>query len=73
MTEVGGGLGLATEALDERPVGGELGEEDLQCDGPVEEGVARQVDVGHAATRDPAVELVAAPVDAGFLNIGHER
>ena len=36
VREVGGRLGLAAEALDERPVDGQLGEEHLEGDGPIE-------------------------------------
>jgi hypothetical protein len=47
VVQVGGGLGLAPEALHERRVGGVLGEEHLHGDGPVEQQVPRQEDVGH--------------------------
>ena len=51
VVEVGGGRGLPAEALDEGRVRGELGEQHLDGDGPVEQLVAGQEDLGHAAAR----------------------
>ena len=66
VVEVGGGLGLPAEALDERRVGGELGEQDLDRDRAVEQLVTREEHLGHAAAGDRAVELVAPVEDDLF-------
>ena len=58
VVEIGGRLGLPAEALDEVVVGRQLGKQHLEGDGPVEEGVARQVDLGHAAPREVPLGLV---------------
>ena len=50
--QVGGGLRLPAEPLDERAVDRELGEEDLQRHGPVELEVHGAVHLGHAAASD---------------------
>ena len=71
VVEVGRGLGLPAEALDEGGVGGELGEQHLDRHGPVEHLVARQEDLGHAAPGDPSVQLVATVEHDGFT-IGHD-
>jgi hypothetical protein len=70
MREVGGGGGLAAEALDEVRVGGVLGEQDLDGHGPVEQAIAREEDVGHAASTEAAVDLVAI-VEDGAVGCGH--
>ena len=57
--QVGGGLGLATEALDEVRIGRELGEQHLDGHQAVEQQVARQEDVGHAAASDALLNFVA--------------
>ena len=63
VVQVGGGLCLTTEALDERRVAGEVGVEHLDRDRPVEQLVLGQVHDGHAAPPELAVELVAPVVD----------
>ena len=72
VVEVGGGLCLPPEALDERRVAGELREQHLDRDRPVEQQVAGEEDLGHAPPRDPALDLVAAVEDERFL-YGHPR
>ena len=61
--QVGGRLGLPAEPLDEGAVDGQLREQDLQGDGPVEQQVPGQVDLGHPAAGDVADELVAVAED----------
>ena len=65
MVEVGGGLRLAAEPLDEGRVGGELGEQHLDRDRTVEQQVAGEEHVGHAAAPDAALQLVALVEDSG--------
>ena len=66
--EVRGGLRLAAEPLDEVGVGGELGEQHLDRHRPVEQAVAGEEHVGHAAAPDALLDLVAVvedrPIDA---------
>ena len=64
VIEVGGRPRLAPETLDEGAVGGELGEQDLEGDGAVEEEVAGQEHLGHAAARDLLFDLVPGVEDA---------
>ena len=66
VVQVGGGLGLAAEARDEGRVGGELGEEDLDRDRPVELEVAGEEHLGHAALAEAAAQLEAAVEHGGF-------
>ena len=61
--EVGGGLGLTAEPLDEGPVDRQLGEQDLQRHGPVEQPVAGPVDLGHSPAGDQVRELVSVGED----------
>ena len=70
VVQVGRGLGLAAEALDERRVLGVLGEQHLDRHRPVEQQVAGQVDVGHAAAGQLAMQLVAI-VEDGRALVGH--
>ena len=65
VVEVGGGRGLAPEPLDERRVGGELREQHLHGDGPVEQLVAGEEHLGHAAAPEASVQLVATVEDGG--------
>ena len=65
MGEVGRRLGLPAEPLHEGPVDGELGEQDLEGDRPVELAVHGPVDLRHAAAGDQVGQLVAPRVDAG--------
>ena len=60
MREVGRRLGLPTEALHEGAVDRELGEQDLEGDGPIELQVDGAVDLGHPATRHQVGQLVAS-------------
>jgi hypothetical protein len=69
VVEVGRRAGLPPEALDEGAVGGELGEEDLEGHGPVEQQVAGEIDLGHAAAGEVPHDLVAAGEDLG----GHAK
>ncbi len=59
VVEVGRRLRLAAEALDEVRVDGELGEQHLDRHRPVEQQVARQEHVGHAAAPDALLDFVA--------------
>ena len=63
--QVGGGLRLPAEAGHEAGVGGELGEEHLDRHPPLQQTVARQVDVGHAAATETGLDLVAVVEDRG--------
>ncbi len=67
VAEVGGGLCLAAEALDEVAVGRQFGEEDLERDLPVEHEVVGQVDLGHATSRQVAQDLVPSAEHLGLL------
>ena len=70
VVEVGGRRGLPPEPLDERRVGGELGEQHLHGDGPVEQLVAGEEHLGHAAAPEAPVQLVATVEDGG-ARVGH--
>src|SRR5215213_2534054 len=59
VAEVGRCLGLASEALDEVGVDGEFGEQDLDGDLAVEQAVAPEEHVGHAAAPDALAQLIA--------------
>ncbi len=65
--------GLPAEALDEGLVAGVLGEHHLDRHRPVEEQVPGQVDVGHPALGELAVQLVAVVEDgrARRRGVGH--
>ena len=63
VAEVGRGLGLAAEPLDEVGVDGELGEQHLDGDLAVEQAVAPEEHVGHAAAPDALAQLVAVVDD----------
>ena len=63
--EPGRRLCLAPEPLDEGGVTRVLGEQDLHGHWPVQQGVGGEVDVGHPATRQPALQLVAATEHRG--------
>ncbi len=67
MGEVGRGLSLTPEPLDEGAVDRQLGEEDLERHRPVEQPVVGAVDLGHAAACDEVVEFVALGEDARRL------
>ena len=71
--QVGGGLGLAAEPLHEGPVDRQLGEEDLQGHGPVEQPVVGPVDLGHPPAGHQVGQLVAAGQDAWGLIVIHVR
>ncbi len=58
MVEVGGRLRLAAEPLHEARIVGELVEEHLDGNRAIEQLVAGQVHVGHAASGDLAMEFV---------------
>ncbi len=62
---------LATEAFDEARVAGELGEQDLHRDEPVEDLVAGEVDVGHPAPGDGPFDRVT--VREGVFDRRHRR
>ena len=57
--QVGGRLGLAPEPLDERGVGRELGEHDLDGHRSIERGVLSDEHLGHPAPGQLALHLVA--------------
>ena len=69
--QVGRRLGLAAEPLDEVRVGGELGEQHLDGDQTVEQQVARQEDVGHAAAPDALLDFVAVVEDRPLAVVCH--
>ena len=71
MGQVGCGLGLAAEPLDERPVDRQLGEQDLEGHRTVEQPITGAVDLGHAAPGDQVVELVALREDTRRLGRVH--
>ena len=58
--QVGGRLSLPAEPLDEGLVDGELGEEHLEGDRPIELAVDGPVDLRHAAARHQMGDLVAS-------------
>ncbi len=58
--QVGGGLRLAAEALDEGPVDRELGEQHLERDGAIEFAVDGAVHQGHATACHEVGQLVPA-------------
>ncbi|CAB4931186.1 unannotated protein [freshwater metagenome] len=59
MVEVGGGLGLTTEALNEQFVASVLGEQHLDGHRTIEQEVAGQIHVGHSTAGEFAVQFVA--------------
>ena len=69
--QVGGGLGLPPEPLDEGAVDGELGEQHLERDRSLELAVHGPVDLGHAAAGDQMGQLVATRIDARCLDRFH--
>jgi hypothetical protein len=71
MVEVGRGLRLAAETLDEVRVDGELGEQHLDGHRPVEQLVARQEHVGHAAAPDALFEFVAVVENDRLTVVAH--
>ena len=71
VRELGRGLGLAAEALDERRVGGVLGGQALHRHRTVEELVLGQEDLGHPPLADRLLEDVTTAVDDGFIRAGH--
>ncbi len=71
MAQVGRGLRLAAEALDEVGVGGELGEQHLDRHLAVEQPVAAEEHVGHAAAPDAPGQLVAVVDDRVSVAGGH--
>ena len=72
VVQVGRGLGLTAEALDEGRVGGVFRKEHLHGHGTVEQHVTRQEHVGHAAAPD-ALHYLVAVVDDRFFVTGHTR
>src|SRR5262249_19536511 len=62
MFEVGGGLGLAPEALHVGLIGELAGEDHLQRDGPIEADLSGLVYDAHTAAGDLAEDLVIAKV-----------
>ncbi len=69
--QVGRGLGLAAEPLDEVRVGGELGEQHLDGHQTVEQQVAGQEHVGHAAAPDALLDFVAVVEDRPLAVLCH--
>jgi len=72
MREVRGRRGLAAEALHEVGIGGVLREQHLHGDRTVEQAISGEEHVGHAATPDPAVDLVTV-VEDGAVGRGHRE
>ena len=66
-----GRLGLAAEPGLERLVPGQVDAERLDGDGAIEPDVVRSVHLGHAATSDDAIELVALTEQPGLCHISH--
>ena len=71
VRKVGRRLRLTTEPLDEGLVHGELREQHLQRDRPVQLPVDGAVDLSHAPACDQVGQLVSARVDAGRLDRLH--
>ena len=69
VREVGGRLRLAPEALDERSVDRQLGEEDLYGHRTVQEAVVSAVNLGHSAAGDQVDQLVS-PRQGGSGAVG---
>ena len=65
MVEVGRRLCLTAEAFDEGLIAGVLGEEHLDRHRTVEQEIACEVHVGHAAAGELAMELVSIIEDCG--------
>jgi hypothetical protein len=63
VVQIGRGPGLAAEALHERPVRRELGEQHLEGHRPVEQQIPRQVHLGHPTAREVADDLVSPGED----------
>ena len=63
VIQVGRGLRLPPEALDERGVGGEVGEQDLDRHRPIEQAITSEEDIGHPTAREASLELVPAVED----------
>ena len=70
VVQVGGGLRLATEPLDERGVGGELREQHLDRHRAVEQLIAGEEHFGHPATGEASMQLVT-PAEDGWALVGH--
>ena len=66
--EVGGGLGLSPEPLDEGFVVGELGVEDLDRHLPTKQGVLAQIDVGHPAAGQMRREVITLGKGVGKVH-----
>ena len=71
MGEVGRRLRLPPEPLDEGAVHGELGEQDLEGDGPVELAVHGAVHLGHATASDQVGRLVSARIHTRIVDRLH--
>ena len=63
VVEVGGRARLPAEALDERPVGRELGKEDLERDRTIQEEVSREEDLRHSAPGKVLHDLIPTVVN----------
>ena len=63
MVEVRRGLCLAAEPLDERGVGREIGKQDFDRDGSIEQAITSEEDVGHPTAGQASLELVPAVED----------
>ena len=73
MVQVRRRLCLTAEALDERRLARVLGEQRLHGDGPVQELIVREIDLGHPALRDLALDLVAIRKDPAGQRHGGEN
>ena len=59
VVQVGSGLGLAAEALNEGRVGGKFRKKYFDGNGAVEQNVASQKDVGHSTAPDALLNFIA--------------
>jgi hypothetical protein len=73
VAQLGGGLRLPAEPLDERRISAVLGGEALDGDRSVQELVLGEEDLGHPSLADRLLQGVAAAVDDGFFRAGHGR
>src|SRR5439155_4769327 len=66
VAETGCRLRLATEPCDESGVAGELRQEDLDRDSPVQDGIEPAIDLGHTTGADPCLDAIALAKGGAF-------